>query len=237
MNLVTNRDETMVTADFLKFSHPFKSIFYGSTNSGKTHHALTFIKNRDKLITPTVDKVFVCYGSANAEQYQDLLFDPNVEMFSDSSPDNFLDSIYKAPGKKLLFIDDFCTWMMESKKSQSLFMTNARHSNLSVIITTQALNNGRGSSISNLLKNSDYLFMFRSPMMSPDVRRLSKQLFPSTDADFLPSALDLATELNPYNPILIRLNSKFPYDEIFRVSSDVVEATILTDIFIYIPRK
>lgn len=236
LTLSVPRDEETVTSDFLQFQHPFKAIFYGSSKSGKTSAAIRFIRNRDELITPKIDKVYVCYGSHNKHQYEELLTDPDVELYGDN-PDNLLETIYKSPGNKLMFLDDFCEWLTDSKESQIMFMKMARHSNLSVIITTQALNNGRGGSIGNLIKNADLLFLFQSAMMESDLRRLSRQIFSKADPEYLIAALDLAISSQPYTSLCVRLHQTFPYDFFFRVSSGVLEAKTLTDIFIYIPRK
>ena len=104
-NTVTlSSPEDEVWQNLTTLEHPFKLISFGGSGSGKTHWALHLIQNRDTLIHPKIDHVYVIYGSRNVSQYAQLLLDDNVTL-SACNPSTAMEEIFERPGNNLVFID------------------------------------------------------------------------------------------------------------------------------------
>ena len=120
---------------------------------------MKLIKYRDQIFRPRIDHVFVVYASNNCDQYADLLDDAGVELTMCNDPTQKLNEILEMDRhlQKLIFFDDFSTWLMKQQDSARLFLQAARHNNISLICSAQVLRDGKGSNIMSLLKNTDIL--------------------------------------------------------------------------------
>lgn len=218
---------------------PSKCIFYGGSNSGKTVTCLDLIKRRNEIFRPLIEHVFLVYGSDNCDQYASLLDDAMIQ-FSSCDPEEVFAMVRELPrhSQKLIFVDDFGDYFMDLKKSQRQFMVHARHSNSTLLCSLQALNDGKGTSVNNLIANSDILFVHDSPFIGKALKQLNKNLFPTTPDNYLESALSQLhkNSTNPYEPLVIRLNQKFAFEK-GRVSNNVFRAKDWGDVVLFGPKS
>ena len=71
--------------------------------------------------------------------------------------------------------------MLKGKKAQAMFTKHARHSETSVICSTQVLTDGNtagNAALKNLLRNTDILTIHESPFISDECARITRAMFP-----------------------------------------------------------
>jgi len=111
----------------LPLQHPFTAIVAGSTGCGKTRFVFILVENGSKMIEPTPEEIWYCYG-----EFQPLFSRYSRVKFHEGLPD-----FAKFDGRRpvLLIIDDL---MSETNDTvANLFTKSSHHRNVSVLYLTQ----------------------------------------------------------------------------------------------------
>ena len=189
-----------------KFRHPFTCIVSGASMSGKTVFLSKFIRQREQLIHPPVQRVIYSY-----KKYQDI-FDtmPDVQFVRG---DNYkLDKNIPT----LLIIDDQAQ-DIEPKQLVELFTVNCHHDNTSLMFVTQNLfMQNKGYRTAGL--NAQSLILFKSPRGPSQINYLARQLTPSKSGR-IQEIYQQATK-DPYTYLLIDLKPDTP--EVLRYRDNIL---------------
>lgn len=134
---------------------------------------------------------------------------------------------------------DYSEWLMSSKKAQLMFTKHARHSNTSIICSTQVLSDGGRGNMKNLLKNADVLTIHDSPFITSDCARITRELFPNAPRNYLHDSLPHAHKYSPagcFEPLMVRLGANWQFPEL-RVSSNALHANHWLTLNFHLPKK
>lgn len=195
-----------------RFKHPFNMMVVGPSGCGKTEFIKKFICNSIWIIDPSPRQIIWHYG----------VYQPWFQDFKDKV--RFIQGVPTSPEKldknqpKLLIIDDL---MHESNSDiEKLFTKYSHHTNTSVVYMTQNLFQKGGRTMS---VNSHYFVLFRNLRDATQIDILNRQMFPRKK-NFLSSAINIATESDPYSYIVLDLKPGTHAD--IRVRSKIFQSPI-----------
>ncbi|CAB4013526.1 Hypothetical predicted protein [Paramuricea clavata] len=171
----------------LPFYHPFMMTICGPTQSGKTHLMVEIIKDIDKLIIPTPDKLLYLY-TAEQPIYEEIkeIVHGNYKTSSLKVCEFYdctrlgiptIENIKPLLGERtLLILDDLMVLAMSSKENtdnlNNLASRDSHHLNISVFFVCQNLNYGNGK-LRNMRINSMYHLVFNSHTDSRDIELIA----------------------------------------------------------------
>ena len=199
------------------FSHPFRCIINGPSQSGKTWLLFDILKNIDKLIQPKISSIIWFYGIWQRE-FDDLLIamrqrHPHIDLeFREGVPQR--DHVEKFADKlpRLLILDDL---MAEANQTVvDLFTRSSHHLNLSVFFLTQNLYTKANKHSRDLNLNSTYLILFKNVRDASQINHIARQIFPG-NSKFLVDAYKDATSAAPHSFLLIDMHPRT--EEMLRV--------------------
>ena len=179
--------------------HPFSALVCGASSSGKTSWVMKLLRNKDRLISPRIERVVYayaeyqpCFDNIEAEFINEI---PSVDIF-DKTTNN------------LLIIDDF---QDKVKDMTDLFTKYSHHRNVSVILLLQ---NPFASHTRTLSLNSHYFIFMRNPRDKSQIGYLARQIAQGK-ADLVIQAYQDATK-SPYSYLFIDLKQQTPEQLRFR---------------------
>ena len=206
----------------LPLKHTFSAIIAGPSRAGKTTWVAKLLRYRNQMISPTPDKIYFCY-SEDQHHYQsdDFL---GVEFVRGVVDPELLDS----NKNNLIIFDD---QMGEADSVVEKFFTKySHHKNASVIYIVQNLFQ-KGSHMRTMSLNASYLVLFKNPRDINQISYLSRQMYPSSQSNFLEEAFRDATS-SPYSYLMIDLRQET--EELLRVRGGVFPDE---NTYIYMPRR
>lgn len=196
-----------------------------STGCGKTTLIKNIIENITTFTSSPPNKVVYFYTEWQ-NKFDIMKASFGVEFIEDN--DNMLNFIKDLNTSALVIFDD----MMNSDNLKSvaqIFTVHGRHLNLSLAFLSQKLFNNN-EHFRQISQNSDYMCVFKNPRNSLDIRNLSNQITPKSNA--LSHIYQKAT-VKPYSYIFINLTQeavpqlKF-INNIFS-SDHIINAYVLTN--------
>ena len=196
-----------------------------STGCGKTTLIKNIIENITTFTSSPPNKVVYFYTEWQ-NKFDIMKASFGVEFIEDN--DNMLNFIKDLNTSAFVIFDD----MMNSDNLKSvaqIFTVHGRHLNLSLAFLSQKLFNNN-EHFRQISQNSDYMCVFKNPRNSLDIRNLSNQITPKSNA--LSHIYQKAT-VKPYSYIFINLTQeavpqlKF-INNIFS-SDHIINAYVLTN--------
>src|SRR5437867_11322277 len=116
----------------LHFKQPFTCLIAGPTKAGKTTFIRQLIKNIDRMVFPTPEKIWWCYT-----EYQDAYDDlKDRVIFVKGSPDLSLIR-ENMPTPQLIILDDLMQEMENDSNLIELFTKGCHHWNISIVHIVQ----------------------------------------------------------------------------------------------------
>lgn len=180
----------------LPLKHPCSTIIAGPSMAGKSQWFANLLANRQSMISPPPDKVYLCY-----KEYQPL-YDTlkDVEFHQGMINVDTLDVSIK----KLIIFDD----MMEkvNEEMAEIFTKFVHHRNLSAIFLTQNIFH-KSPHIRTMNLNSSYLVLFKNPRDVNQISCLARQMYPAGHTKFMLDAFKDATSV-PYGYLFVDLKQE-----------------------------
>ena len=156
-----------------RFIHPFTCVVAGQSGAGKSTFIQNLIYNSDVLISSRFDYIIIFQGVEDPS-FQNIVH-PNIE-FHIGLPIDF--SSFIKPDKAGLFvIDDLQSEITKNQDAAGLFQKYSAHNNLSIILTLQNLYCA-GKERVNIIRNSNYIIIFNSPLDLTPICLLSRRIAP-----------------------------------------------------------
>lgn len=184
----------------MEWQHPFSAIIAGPSNSGKSYFVKKFLKNIDKMVNTSFNRIIFYYSewqNTYLEMGKNIEFHEGLPQVSDFSGD---------VNPKLIILDDL---MSESsvKTVVDIFTKYSHHKNLSVIYLTQNLfHQGKGQRDISL--NAHYIVVFKNPRDRAQIQHFARQLYPE-NSKFIQESYNDATSI-PHGYILFDLKQETP---------------------------
>lgn len=201
----------------LPFKHPFRMMIVGPSCSGKTCFITKIIK--EKLISTAPKEVYVFCGEQGQGEYRkwNEIFareyrGTTVE-YNDTLPDAAWyeslqrrqmreggehDERVKTP--RLVVIDDMMEAAANSSTVMNLFTRGSHHQNMSIILLMQNLF-PKGSSMTTISRNAEYMVLMKNSRDQLQVRNLDTQMYPG-EGGRLVRAWKKATR-EPYSNLVV----------------------------------
>ena len=190
----------------LPLQHPFTAIVAGPTGCGKTNFVFRLIENASKMIEPTPEETWYCYG-----EFQPLFSRYPRVKFHEGLPD-FTEFDGRRP--VLLIIDDL---MSETNDTiANLFTKGSHHRNVSVLYLTQNLFH-KNRHMRTMSLNSHYMVLFKNPRDAGQFSILARQMYP-TGSKFAEEAYRDATE-RPFGYLFVDLKPQ--QDKQYRLRTNI----------------
>jgi hypothetical protein len=203
------QDHQCIDFDVFRLQTPFRAIFSGVSQSGKSTYLYNLLSKRNEKFDKQFTKIIICYAKYQ-KMYQELkeqdpnLFDlrEGLVIDLDNDPD-----INKKP--ILYVIDDLFTEFLESELALDLFTRSSHHQNVSVILITQKLF-PQEKYATVVAENSTYLFLFFNPRGVRCIRTLASQMLEAGQTDFLIGIYKDATDRASYDALFIDCSTTCP---------------------------
>lgn len=173
-----------------RWKHPFNCIVAGPSQSGKTHFALKFARELERLVVPTPREVLYCYA-----EYQSVFADYPEITFHAGLPDPD-----ELRSDTLVIVDDF---LGEGENLiEKLFVKLSHHRGVSVLYLTQNLfyKKTRTASL-----NTHYMVLFKNPRDAGQVTALGRQVFPGRSKFLLEAYTDATSR--PFGYLILDLKA------------------------------
>lgn len=201
-----------------RLRHPFTSIVAGPTMCGKTEFCRRLIQGDS--ITPKIDNVIWCYSE----------WQPTYEVLKDRV--HFVEGLISSdeldPNKtNLVVIDD----LMDKKDAgiETFFTRSCHHRNTSCVYIVQNIfNQNKGHRTCSL--NAHYIFLFKNPRDTSQVKVLARQMFPG-NVRYLTDSFADATKI-PYGYLCIDMKPETA--EYLRLRSDILNPSSQ---IVYVPNE
>lgn len=170
------------------FKHPCNIMIAGPTQSGKTENIKRILLNIDKLFTPNISKVYICYKRWQ-NSYEEIVKSSHlpIEFIEGIIDTNIIDSSKNS----LVILDDLITQSVNDDNIFNLFTIDSHHKNISVIIVTQNLFS-KGKHARSISLNCHYIFVMNNPRDRLQISYLAREMFP-TNQKFLVECYEDAT--------------------------------------------
>lgn len=182
--------------------HPFSMIVTGSSMSGKTEFVVSLLRARKNLISSPINRIIWCYGQ-ETEKLSHLKreFGRSIQIIP-GIPENLVELLKKhAPNGVIVIFDDLVDSICNNKQVFDLFIKGVHHMNVSVICVLQdfyAAGNYRVS----MIRNTNYLAIFPSPMDMALIDLISRKVLPRKQDQFYAMFKHAATSV-PYGYLFI----------------------------------
>lgn len=163
--------------------HPFLMLVCGPTQSGKTQFVLKLLENTDRLINPQPDNITYFYGQETTalEYLRNGLYGPITTI--EGMPLSFADYIIPERNNLLIF-DDLLQESTSNKNLTNLFTKESHHKSTSVILIMQDVFY-HGTERKILLRNAQYLTLFKSPLDMSGIYAIANRMMPKKQKLFL----------------------------------------------------
>lgn len=155
------------------FFHPFTSIIFGSTGSGKTQFLQRFLKHSKELIENCPSKIMYAYGALNSkilEMQRDL---ENIVLYEGIPSEEDIKQNRDEKGGLLLVFDDLA-FNLNSDYLDILFSKGSHNWGVSVILVTQNL---FLKQIKTARNNTHVIILIKSPAAAMQAKNLAIQIF------------------------------------------------------------
>lgn len=157
-----------VDASDVRLAHPFSALVCGMSSAGKTSFILKLIRHRDKLISPSIQRIIYSYAQYQ-KAFDELIARDNVEFV--------LGTDFKTdPEQNTLLVIDDQLLKLKDLPLAHLFSVGVHHSNLSVIFVTHNLFH-QDAQFRLASLNAHYFILFKSPRGVGQINHLARQLF------------------------------------------------------------
>ena len=185
---------------------PARILVAGMSGSGKSTWILKLLKHRARVLSEPLSAVYYCFPehstSPKDEQFRSELRKavPNIN-FVIGVPD--FARIAFLPAAKLVILDDLISSLLDDEKLFNVVTTVSRHSDVSLIITTQNLYLGGKYSVS-LVRNCSEKVFFYDKADRRWLATFSRQMLPQYP-NFLPNCMSWLqhNEKNSYDRYLV----------------------------------
>lgn len=159
-----------------KLLHPFTAIVSGPTGCGKTELVSALLHASPTMFEPRPVRLVWLYGKWQ-KKFEDLkktLPIPKVEFRQglENLPTNFDRGV-----TNVLVVDDLMDDAGKDGRMADLFTKGSHHDNLSIFFLTQNLF-PRGKECRTLSVNSHYMFIFKNPRDTLQLKTLASQMYP-----------------------------------------------------------
>lgn len=163
--------------------HPFLMLVCGPTQSGKTQFVLKLLENAERLINPPPNNITYIYGQeTTALKYIKTNFQGQVNTV-EGMPLSFSDYIDPERNNLLIF-DDLLQESTSNKNLTNLFTKESHHKSASVILIMQDVFY-HGTERKILLRNAQYLVLFKSPLDMSGIYAIANRMKPKRQQMFL----------------------------------------------------
>ena len=195
-----------ISADELKFKHPFSMLLSGARRTGKTHFAKTLLTRRDEYITPSVEWIFWFSpaSSAQSEVFTELRQRvPNITFVTGLPSEDIVEYAQQMrPGLRILIIIDDLMEEASKRSDVKHLFTRGRHEDISVIFLSQNAFH-KGAHFREMSLNTDYFVIFKNVRDASTISHIASQM---NTTRFLPLAYKDAT-MGKYSYLLCDLRS------------------------------
>ena len=159
----------------IKFMDNSNFIISGSSCSGKTTLIKRILLNTEHLFVTEPTKIIFCFQSWQ-KSYEDILKLKQNVTFIETLPteEGLIDLITNHP-HTIFVCDDKMNEIMDNKFYSELFTRNSHHLKISSFLLLQNINS-HGKYKSNIIKNSHYHLLLRSPSNLSSIRALGIQV-------------------------------------------------------------
>ena len=158
----------------IKFVDNSNFIISGSSCSGKTTLIKRILLNTTELFITEPTKILFCYQSWQ-KSYDDILKLKNVTFMEKLPTEEDLVDLTINQQHSIFVCDDKMDEIMDNKFYSELFTRNSHHLKISSFLLLQNINSN-GKYKSNIIKNSHYHFLLRSPSNISSIRALGIQV-------------------------------------------------------------
>lgn len=164
--------------------HPFSMIVTGASMSGKTEFITRLLKERHSLISAPINKIIWCYGQETKKlRLLQRDFAGFIEIIK-GLPNNLLDKLkQESDNGVLLVLDDLVDTACNNKQVFDLFVKGVHHLNVSVICVLQDFY-ASGNYRVTMIRNTNYLVVFPSPMDMALTDLIARKLLPRKQGTF-----------------------------------------------------
>jgi hypothetical protein len=171
--------------------HPFSLICSGASKSGKTCLISRILKNRESLITPSIENILFCYSIWQPE-YDELV--KHGVTFIDIMFD--VDQLDKSK-RNLIIYDDMMDECASDKSLANVFTKGSHHNNISIILLTQNLFN-KQKHWRTISLNTQYFIIFKNPRDMSQINYLARQLYPQDSKFLIEAYIDVSKKPHGY---------------------------------------
>ena len=180
-----------------RIKFPFCLLVAGISNSGKTQFCLQLILHKNRIFDKQIDYIWWFYGQKTT--LIDELKDYDIKTHF-GLPEDF--DTYIQPGKKGLFvIDDLIRSCSSSPLVSDLFTAKSHHENIGVVLVSQNFYH-EGKERKNILRNSQYLCLFPTPLDQSMIYSLASRILPRHQRVFF-DIFEYVTSRKPYSYLFI----------------------------------
>lgn len=201
----------------MTFQAPCQIMLAGSTMCGKTTFIKNLLKHVDTIISPSPDRIVLCYGEYQPA-YEEMKRDTprNIE-FIQGLPPTDEETFWDKRINNFLILDDLAQACYDNPRVSALFTVGSHHKNLSVAFLTQNLF-GQGREGRNISLNCSYFVLFKNPRDMSQIGHFSRQVFPNKSKK-LKTAYEMATR-QPHSYLLVDLKQNI--DDALRLRTNVL---------------
>ena len=195
-----------ISADELKFKHPFSMLLSGARRTGKTHFVKTLLTRRDEYITPSAEWIFWFSPASSAQnevftELKQLI--SNITFVSGLPSEDIVEYVREMrPGLRILIIIDDLMEEASKRSDVKHLFTRGRHEDISVIFLSQNAFH-KGMHFREMSLNTDYFVIFKNVRDASTISHIASQM---NTTRFLPLAYKDAT-MGKYSYLLCDLRS------------------------------
>ena len=195
-----------ISADEIKFKHPFSMLLSGARRTGKTHFVKTLLMRQDEYITPMAE--WICWFSPGSSTQNEVFTElkesiSNITFFDGLPSEGILGYVREMhPGLRILIIIDDLMEEASKRSDVKHLFTRGRHEDISVIFLTQNAFH-KGKHFREMSLNTDYFVIFKNVRDASTISHLASQM---KTTHFLPLAYKDAT-LGKYSYLLLDYRS------------------------------
>ena len=172
------------------------------TQSGKTVWVKTLLDNAQETIRPPPQRIIWCYGQWQPMYLEMIDIIPSIEFYegipSEIDSRDFLD----VNKRNLIVLGDLMAQSGGEKRIANLFTKGSHHRNLSVIYIVQNIFH-QGTEARNIILNTHYIVLFKSPRDKQQILTLARQINPGRVPEFM-HAYEKATS-HPHGYLMLDL--------------------------------
>jgi hypothetical protein len=191
--------------DSWHFRHPSLGIICGATFSGKSTWILNFLREKERLIRPKIDRVILVYSEEQPVYFEQLRRAvPSIEFLHglETAEDNLHLS---ASLNNLLIIDDLFHEALSSKYFLDLTTKIGHHRSTSILFTTHNLFH-QSKYAKTISDQAKYMILFKNTRDVNQIKYLGQQVFGSGGGKILEHVMNDVTRQNNFGYIIIDLH-------------------------------